>query len=104
MTENGQLRQHTYSELNRITNKLARTIQQSIVSQNLPRNTDGDYIVAVNMQPSDHLVMTLLAIWKAGAAYLPLDHAFPGPRIEHIVREAKPAVIIYDQGKLERLV
>lgn len=56
------------------------------------------------MQPSDHLVMTLLAIWKAGAAYLPLDHAFPGPRIEHIVREAKPAVIIYDQGKLERLV
>lgn len=98
--ENGQLRQHTYAELNKITNKLARTIQQSIISHNLPRNSDGDYIVAVNMQPSDHLVMTLLAIWKAGAAYLPLDNAFPGPRIEHIVREAQPAIIIHDQGNL----
>ncbi|KAJ8918616.1 hypothetical protein NQ315_013122, partial [Exocentrus adspersus] len=95
--EGGQIRQHTYSELDKITNKLARTIQQSIVSHNLPQNSDGDYIVAVNMQPSDHLVITLLAIWKAGAAYLPLDQAFPGPRIEHIVREARPAMIIYDQ-------
>ncbi|XP_018568645.1 uncharacterized protein LOC108908938 [Anoplophora glabripennis] len=95
--ENGQLRQHTYAELDKITNKIAKTIQQSIVSHSLPRNADGDYIVAVNMQPSDHLVITLLAIWKAGAAYLPLDNAFPGARIEHIVREAKPAIIIYDQ-------
>ncbi|KAJ8964557.1 hypothetical protein NQ314_004859, partial [Rhamnusium bicolor] len=94
--DNGQTRQHTYSELNRISNKLARTIQQSIVTHNLPRNADGDYIVAVNMHPSDRLIIVLLAIWKAGAAYLPLDHAFPGPRIEHIIREAKPVIIIYD--------
>ncbi|KAJ8964558.1 hypothetical protein NQ314_004860 [Rhamnusium bicolor] len=96
--DNGQTRQHTYSELNRISNKLARTIQQSIVTHNLPRNADGDYIVAVNMHPSDHLVIALLAIWKAGAAYMPLDHAFPGPRIEHFIREAKPVIIIYDEG------
>ncbi|CAH1993810.1 unnamed protein product [Acanthoscelides obtectus] len=95
--ENDQVRQTTYSELNATTNKMARAIHQLITTNSLPRNKDGDYIIAVNMVPSDRLVTVLLAIWKAGAAYLPLDHAFPGPRIEHIVREAKPVLIIYDQ-------
>ncbi|KAG5894177.1 hypothetical protein JTB14_001871 [Gonioctena quinquepunctata] len=94
---NGEIRQHTYSEVNSIANKLARTIRKSITDNSLPRNKDGDYIVAVNMHPSDHLVMVLLAIWKAGAAYLPLDPSFPGPRIEHIVREANPVMVIYDE-------
>nr|CAH7759240.1 unnamed protein product [Callosobruchus chinensis] len=94
--DNDKLRKTTYSEVNAATNKMARTIHHLITTNSLPRNKDGDYIVAVNMQPSDNLVMVLLAIWKAGAAYLPLDHAFPGPRIEHIVREAKPVLIIYD--------
>nr|CAH7759239.1 unnamed protein product [Callosobruchus chinensis] len=96
--DNDKLRKTTYSEVNAATNKMARTIHHLITTNSLPRNKDGDYIVAVNMQPSDNLVMVLLAIWKAGAAYLPLDHAFPGPRIEHIVREAKPVLIIYDMG------
>lgn len=69
-----------------------------ISTNNLPRNKDGDYIIAVNMQPSDHLVMLLLAIWKSGAAYMPLDPSFPGPRVEHIVREANPALIVYEKG------
>nr|ATB56363.1 Ebony2 [Leptinotarsa decemlineata] len=93
----GEIRQHSFAELNSFANKLARTIQSFICSKNLPRNKDGDYIVAVNMHPSDHLVMVLLAIWKAGAAYMPLDPAFPGPRIEHIVKEANPVLIIFDE-------
>ncbi|KAJ8986012.1 hypothetical protein NQ317_013896 [Molorchus minor] len=93
----GHIRQHSYRNLDRITNKLARAIAQLTVSYNMPRNADGDYIIAVNMHPTDHLIMVLLAIWKAGAAYLPLDHAFPGPRIDHIVREAKPVMVIYDE-------
>ncbi|XP_060528886.1 beta-alanyl-bioamine nonribosomal peptide synthetase ebony isoform X2 [Cylas formicarius] len=95
--ENDQIRQHTYDQVNKITNKLARAIHHEIVHNNLARNSDGDYIVAVNMNPSEQLVMVLLAIWKSGTAYLPLDHAFPGPRIEHILKESKPALVIYDK-------
>ncbi|CAG9815434.1 unnamed protein product, partial [Phaedon cochleariae] len=95
--ENGETRQHTYSQVNKMTNKLARTIHKTIVANNLQRNTDGDYIIAVNMHPSDSLVMVLIAIWKAGAAYMPLDHSFPGPRVEHIVTESKPVLVIYDE-------
>ncbi|KAL1506202.1 hypothetical protein ABEB36_005604 [Hypothenemus hampei] len=95
--ENGILKQHTYEEIDKLTNQIARTIRQTIVHNNLGRNPDGDYIVAVNMHPSDSLVITLLAIWKAGCAYLPLDHAFPGPRIEHIIRESRPVLVIFDE-------
>ncbi|CAH1101373.1 unnamed protein product [Psylliodes chrysocephalus] len=96
ITVNGQIKRHTYSEVNRISNKLSRTIAEIISKNNLPRNKDGDYIIAVNMQPSDHLIMLLLAIWKSGAAYVPLDPSFPGSRIEHIVREVNPALIVYE--------
>nr|QNH91384.1 ebony [Harmonia axyridis] len=93
----GNTSKHTYAELNIITNKLARVIKNTIVQEKLQRNLDGDYLVAVNLLPTDRLVLVLLAIWKAGAAYLPLDHAFPGARIEHIMREAKPALVIFDE-------
>ena len=59
-------------------------------------NQDGDWIIAVCMMPSDNLVKVLLAIWKAGAAYLPLDPTFPPNRIEHILNESKPVLVIYD--------
>lgn len=95
--ESKEKRTITYEDLDKLTNKLARTICQIIQSKSIERNSDGDYIVAVNMHPTEKLVTTLLAIWKAGAAYLPLDHAFPGARIEHIVRESKPVLIIYDE-------
>lgn len=98
-SENGLKYEHTYDEVNQKANQLARIMSQSIKLNKLPKNTDGDYIVAVNLPASDKLVVILLAIWKAGGAYLPLDQAFPGPRIEHIIREARPAIVIYDQGR-----
>lgn len=98
--ENGEARQYTYQELNDVTNKIARTILEIKNINNLTSNSDGDYVVAVSMQPSDKLVIALLSIWKAGAAYLPLDEAFPEPRVEHILTESKPMMVIFDQGCL----
>ncbi|CAG9863961.1 unnamed protein product [Phyllotreta striolata] len=93
---NGQIRKHTFSEINRMANKLARALIEIITTNNLQRNNDGDFIVAVDMHPSDHLVILLLGIWKSGAAYLPLDPAFPDARVEHIVKEAKPVLIVHE--------
>ncbi|KAK4875342.1 hypothetical protein RN001_011764 [Aquatica leii] len=95
--ENGIVRKYTYFELDNITNSLAKVIRQTIVDNNIPRNNDGDFVVAVCMYPTDYLVITLLSIWKSGAAYLPLDPTFPESRVEHIVREAKPALVIFDE-------
>ncbi|CAG9772921.1 unnamed protein product [Ceutorhynchus assimilis] len=87
----------TYEQVDKLSNQFARVIRQAVIENNLQKNHDGDYIVAVNMHPSDSLVIILLSIWKAGCAYLPLDHAFPGQRIEHIIRESRPVMIIFDE-------
>ena len=71
---------------------------KTIKLNDLHANQDNDFIVAVCMQPSDNLVTTLLAIWKCGAAYLPLDVTFPANRIEHILGESKPVLVIIDDN------
>lgn len=50
------------------------------------------------MKHSDSLVTTLYAVWKAGASYLPIDVLFPENRIDHILKEAKPCLVIYDDS------
>lgn len=88
----------SYNVLNSVANRIANTIVRELrtLERHRQPNQDGDFVVAVCMTPSDHLVATLLAIWKAGAAYLPVDVTFPTNRIEHIVKEAKPVLVIHD--------
>uniref|UniRef100_A0A182QGJ1 AMP-dependent synthetase/ligase domain-containing protein n=1 Tax=Anopheles farauti TaxID=69004 RepID=A0A182QGJ1_9DIPT len=89
--------QINYNVLNSTANRLATAMLNRIKDHfHSQPNTDGDYIVAVCMHPTDRLVTTLLAIWKAGAAYLPIDPTFPPNRIQHILGEAKPALVVYD--------
>ncbi|XP_055585866.1 beta-alanyl-bioamine nonribosomal peptide synthetase ebony [Uranotaenia lowii] len=95
---NGSLKTN-YNVLNSTANRLAvAAIDEINIRNRCQPNSDGDYIVAVCMHPSDKLVTTLLAIWKAGAAYLPLDPSFPTNRIEHILQEARPVLVIYDDS------
>lgn len=88
-----EVRETTYNALHSRTNRLARAIVAR--AKKWQPNTDGDFVVAVCMPPSDRLVACLLAIWKAGAAYLPLDVTFPPNRIEHIMNEARPVLVVY---------
>ncbi|CRK94770.1 CLUMA_CG008264, isoform A [Clunio marinus] len=85
-----------YNTLNSSANRIASALLNKIKLKNLQANSDGDWIIAVCMKPSDNLVTTLLAIWKCGAAYLPLDVTFPANRITHILNESKPVLIIHD--------
>lgn len=91
----------SYNEFNANANRLGRFVLERIADKQLGPNQDGDWIIAVCMPPSDELLITLLAIWKAGAAYLPIDPTFPTNRIEHILTEAKPVLVIYDQNSID---
>lgn len=85
----------SYAELEARTNALAR----AITSRAAPKgaNRDGDYVIAVCMQPTHNTITTLLATWKAGAAYVPMEPSFPQARISHILKDAEPALVIYDE-------
>ncbi|MFJ3839618.1 amino acid adenylation domain-containing protein [Streptomyces sp. NPDC090054] len=50
--------------------------------------------VGVRIEPSFELVTALLAIWKAGAGYLPLDPAHPAERRRLMLREADAALLL----------
>ncbi|GLV34396.1 ebony [Carabus blaptoides fortunei] len=92
-----QFKKTSYEELDLITNKLARAIIHSVTESKTTPNSDGDYIIAVSMLPSDMLVKALLAIWKSGAAYLPIDPSFPNDRVEHILKESAPVLVLHDK-------
>lgn len=70
----------TCGHVNRRANQLAATLVQAGVAE-------GD-IVAIIADRSPEMVIGLLAILKAGAAYLPIDPAFPRQRIEFILRDS----------------
>ncbi|XP_054273194.1 beta-alanyl-bioamine nonribosomal peptide synthetase ebony [Macrosteles quadrilineatus] len=90
----GAVHKLSYSELDRAANCLAR----AIVSRVRSGTSGGDLVVAVSLPPSDALLLTLLAIWKAGAAYLPLDQQASN-RVQHILSEAKPQLVITEESE-----
>lgn len=53
----------------------------------------GD-LVAVALEPDCDLIVALLATWKAGAAYVPLDPMHPADRLAMILEDAAPAALV----------
>lgn len=78
----------TYQALEQQSDALAAYIQQQI------QGTNGR--VAVAMDRSVQMVVTLLAILKAGHAYLPLDPTQPAARLRLILETAQVAGIVTD--------
>ena len=80
------------------SNQLARRMYQILEDTGRKEaNNDGDHVITVCMEPSEQLITTLLAVWKLGAAYLPLDVNTPVSRMEHIFKEVNPLLLITDQ-------
>jgi len=76
----------SYAELEARANQLAwRLIDAGVGPESL---------VAVCAPHSRELVIALIAIWKAGAAYLPIDPEYPDARIAHMLADARPAVVL----------
>lgn len=56
-----------------------------------------DQIVAICVQRNCNLFALLLGIWRAGAAYLPLDPTTPGARLAYQLKDSDAALLISDQ-------
>ncbi|PWV46103.1 non-ribosomal peptide synthetase [Chitinophaga sp. S165] len=68
----------SYRELNARANKIAHFLL------NVHKVTRHD-VVGVCMDRSDEMAAVILGIWKAGAAYVPVDPAYPDQRKEEII-------------------
>jgi len=80
----------SYRELNRRANRLARHLAG--------QGAGPERIVAVALERSADLITTLLAVVKTGAAYLPVDLAYPPGRIGYMLADAAPAVVVARAG------
>lgn len=59
-------------------------------------------VVALCLQRSVPLLVTVLALQRLGAVYLPLDPAYPDARLQQIVADAEPALILTEPAQAER--
>ncbi|WP_247655374.1 amino acid adenylation domain-containing protein, partial [Pseudoalteromonas sp. MMG007] len=82
----------TYSELNNRANQLAHCLQEKY-------QVRSEGLVGVCIERSVDMVVGLLGILKAGAAYVPLDPNYPLSRLKYIIEDAKLDIIV-TQGRL----
>ncbi|MEU4770810.1 amino acid adenylation domain-containing protein [Micromonospora sp. NPDC023644] len=85
----------TYQGLDRRSDALAARLAELGVR--------ADTIVGIHLPRATDLVVAMLAVLKAGGAYLPLDPAYPAERIGDMIRDAAPVVVLTDAELAPRL-
>ncbi|MEC3913367.1 non-ribosomal peptide synthetase [Nocardia sp. CDC160] len=80
----------TYAELDRRANRLAHWL----IGQGL----GAEDLVGLRLSNSVEFVVGMLAVLKSGAAYLPIDPAYPDDRIDYLVADARPRLVL---GRVE---
>ncbi|KOX18394.1 non-ribosomal peptide synthetase [Saccharothrix sp. NRRL B-16348] len=76
----------TYRELDERANQVAHHL--------IGVGAGPDSLVALRLPRSADLVVAVLGVLKAGAAYLPLDLSYPAERIRYMIADARPAVVL----------
>ncbi|MFJ1754892.1 amino acid adenylation domain-containing protein [Kitasatospora sp. NPDC088134] len=76
----------TFREVDARANRLARLL--------VDRGVGPESVVPVLMERSAELVVALLAVGKAGGAYLPVDPELPAERVEYLLGEAASPVVV----------
>ncbi|MEU6732794.1 amino acid adenylation domain-containing protein [Streptomyces physcomitrii] len=80
----------SYAELNAAANRLARLLTS--------RGVGAEDIVGIALPRTPELVVALLAVMKAGAAYLPLDADHPRERLAYMLADAGARTVVTVRG------
>ncbi|CAL9674532.1 Dimodular nonribosomal peptide synthase (plasmid) [Streptomyces sp. enrichment culture] len=85
----------TYAELNKRANRLAHLL--------IKRGVGPEDVVALALPRSADLLVSVLAVLKSGAAYLPLDLDCPADRITFMLGDIRPACVISSRDQAREL-
>jgi len=88
-------RRLTYDSLNQRANLMAHHL--------IAAGAGPEVFIGICLDRSVEMMVALLAVLKAGAAYLPLDPAYPEARLEYMVSDARPLLIITGAAQRDRL-
>ena len=78
--------QLTYGQLNQRANRLAHYLRSV--------NVKPDDLVAMLVERSIDMLVCMVGIVKAGAAYVPIDANYPKPRVEYMLKDSQTKVIL----------
>lgn len=93
MVEEQQL---TWQQLDEKSNQLANAIQQKY-HEKTDKSTAAGALIALYMDRSVEMIISLLAVLKTGAAYVPLDINYPQERIDFILADTGAEMILTQQ-------
>ena len=85
----------SYAELNQRADRLAAALRA--------RGIGSGVLVGVCLDRGPELIVALLGILKSGAAYLPLDAAYPDERLRFILQDTGAPLLITQQRLAQRL-
>lgn len=85
----------TYQELASQANRLAQDL--------IARGVRPGSVVGVCLDRGAELLISLLAIWRAGAAYVPLDPSYPQAYLQQIIADAAPTLLVSKTTLLTQL-
>jgi len=84
----------TYRELDLVSNYVARSLRQMGVGPEMP--------VGVAVERSLEMLIAVIAVLKAGSAYVPLDPEFPPDRLAYMLQDSRANVLLTQSGIRER--
>ena len=85
----------SYAELNARANRLAHFLRDlGVVAESR---------IGLCFERSLDMVVALLAVLKAGAAYVPLDPSYPAERLRYMLSDSAPAVVLTHDAAKDRL-
>ena len=88
-------RELTYAQLNERANQLAYRL--------IRKGVKPDTLVGICLERSPEMIIGILGVMKAGAAYVPIDPAHPQERIAYMVADSQASVLLTQQSLLEIL-
>ncbi|WP_370901617.1 amino acid adenylation domain-containing protein, partial [Chryseobacterium gossypii] len=86
----------SYRELNERSNRLAHHLIREYQLQ-------PDNLVPLCLERSADMLIAILAVLKAGAAYVPMDPSYPADRIGHILEDTGAKLVIAQESTAEKL-
>ncbi len=87
--------QFTYEMLNKKSNQLAHFLQK--------RGVKPDVLIGLYLERDADLIISILAVLKAGGAYLPMDPVYPSERLAFMLQDAQVPIVITKEKLLENL-
>ncbi|WDF58187.1 amino acid adenylation domain-containing protein [Flavobacterium sp. KACC 22758] len=81
----------TYKELNEKANQFAHYLSENY-------KVEANDVIGIKLNRSEKLVVSILGVLKSGAAYVPIDPAYPQNRIEYIEKDSNCKIVIDDSS------